>query len=238
MATRHVLQGVAHVARQRELIDRLGRRGYDTTAAENLLHVMEDALGHHRTHLAQVTGRRVSFISAPAKQRDRATHRETVKQQSGVYTTRTDASLEEALRECSADILKEPIPARLLQAVRSQPERGTRAAANGARHPARTTTPRANTNDPRCRGGQHGANDTAISPAMDQDSFRDMLAFSIGFAVEQNRPLLRRILNEHVSDEARHMLANKMIQHLELSGFQVDEERQIMTKRRGHHGHG
>jgi hypothetical protein len=32
---------------------------------------------------------------------------------------------------------------------------------------------------------------------MDHRSFRDMLAFSIGFAVTRSRHLLRRILKEH-----------------------------------------
>jgi hypothetical protein len=37
------------------------------------------------------------------------------------------------------------------------------------------------------------------------------------------RPLLRRILKEHVSDDARQMLARTVIEHLELSGFEIDE---------------
>jgi hypothetical protein len=52
------------------------------------------------------------------------------------------------------------------------------------------------------------------------------------------RPLPRRNLKEHVSDDARAMLAKKVIEHLELSGFTIDEFAQTMTKRRGHHGHG
>jgi hypothetical protein len=73
---------------------------------------------------------------------------------------------------------------------------------------------------------------------MDQRSFRDQLAFSIGFVIEQNRPLLRRILKEHVADDARQHLATRVVAHLELSDFKIDEERQIMTKRPPTHGHG
>jgi hypothetical protein len=62
-------------------------------------------------------------------------------------------------------------------------------------------------------------------------SFRDLLLFGIGFAIGQNRDLLRRILKEHVADDARQMLAKRVVDHLELSGFEIDEERQVMTKR-------
>jgi hypothetical protein len=33
--------------------------------------------------------------------------------------------------------------------------------------------------------------------------FRDLLLFGIGFAIQQNRALMRRILKEHVADDAR-----------------------------------
>jgi hypothetical protein len=42
---------------------------------------------------------------------------------------------------------------------------------------------------------------------------------------------MRRILIEHVADDARRMLAKKVIEHLELSGFEIDEGEQIMRKR-------
>jgi hypothetical protein len=76
------------------------------------------------------------------------------------------------------------------------------------------------------------------SRAMDHRSFRDMLLSSIGFAIESNRALLRRILKEHVSDDAREMLAKKVPAHLELSGFEIDEGEQLMRKRPPNHGHG
>jgi hypothetical protein len=40
-------------------------------------------------------------------------------------------------------------------------------------------------------------------PAMNRRSFRDQLAFSIGFLVSRSRDLLRRLLEEHVADDAR-----------------------------------
>ena len=73
---------------------------------------------------------------------------------------------------------------------------------------------------------------------MDHRSFRDMLTSAIGFVVQQNRALLRRILKEHAPDDARQMLGKKVVDHLELSGFQIDEKRQVMTKRPPTHGHG
>jgi hypothetical protein len=70
-------------------------------------------------------------------------------------------------------------------------------------------------------------------------SFRDLLLFGIGFAIRQNRDLLRRILKEHVADDARQMLAKRVVvEHLELSGFEIDEERQVMRKTPPTHGRG
>ena len=62
--------------------------------------------------------------------------------------------------------------------------------------------------------------------------------FGIGFAIQQNRDLLRRILKEHISDDARGQLAKKVVAHLELSGLEIDEEHQVMRKRPPTHGHG
>jgi hypothetical protein len=73
---------------------------------------------------------------------------------------------------------------------------------------------------------------------MDHRSFRDQLLFSIGFAIGQQRDLLRRLLKEHVTDATREQLAKRVVEHLELSGFEIDEARQTMTKRPGSHGHG
>ena len=65
-----------------------------------------------------------------------------------------------------------------------------------------------------------------------------MLAFSIGFVIERNRTLLLRILKEHVTDDARQMLGKKVIEHLELSGFEIHEDEQVMRKRPPTLGHG
>jgi hypothetical protein len=66
---------------------------------------------------------------------------------------------------------------------------------------------------------------------MDHRSFRDMLTFSIGFAVARERSLLRRILTEHAPDDARALPAQRVLEHLELSGFESDETAQVMRKR-------
>jgi hypothetical protein len=54
---------------------------------------------------------------------------------------------------------------------------------------------------------------------VDHRSFRDQLAFSIGFAVTRSRALLRRLLTEHAPDDARQMLAERVIGHLEQGGL-------------------
>jgi hypothetical protein len=69
-------------------------------------------------------------------------------------------------------------------------------------------------------------------------SFRDLLLFDIGFAIDRNRALLRRLLKEHVTDDTRHQLAKKVVEHLELSGFPIDEDQQVMRKKPPTHGHG
>jgi hypothetical protein len=81
---------------------------------------------------------------------------------------------------------------------------------------------------------------------VDHRSFRHQLVFSIGFAVTRSRTLLRRILKEqlrrilkeHAPDDAREQLAERVIQHLELSGFEIDEGAQVMKKRPPTPGHG
>jgi DNA-directed RNA polymerase specialized sigma54-like protein len=66
---------------------------------------------------------------------------------------------------------------------------------------------------------------------MDHRSFRNQLAFSIGFAVSRSRALLRRVLNEHAPDDARRVIAERVVEHLEKSGFVIDEAEQVMRKR-------
>jgi hypothetical protein len=75
-------------------------------------------------------------------------------------------------------------------------------------------------------------------PAMDHRSFRDQLAFSIGFAVSHSRGLLRRLLKDHITDDARRQLAERVIEHLELSGFEIDEAAQVMRTRAETKRHG
>ena len=70
---------------------------------------------------------------------------------------------------------------------------------------------------------------------MDQ-SFRDLLLFDIGFALDRNRALLRRLLTEHIIDDARQRLAKRVVEQLELSGFEIDEQERVMRKR--DHGRG
>jgi hypothetical protein len=67
---------------------------------------------------------------------------------------------------------------------------------------------------------------------VDQPSFRAQLTFSIGFAVSRSRDLLRRLLKDHVTDDARQMLAERVVEHLEQSGFEIDEERQALRRAR------
>ena len=73
---------------------------------------------------------------------------------------------------------------------------------------------------------------------MDHRSFRDQFAFSIGFAVTRSHALLRRILKEHAPDDARQMIAERVVEHLEQSGFEIDESEQVMRKRPPSANHG
>jgi len=68
---------------------------------------------------------------------------------------------------------------------------------------------------------------------VDHRSFRDQLAFSIGYAVSRSRELLLRLLKEHITDDARQQLAERVVEHLELSGFEIDEQERIMRKQDG-----
>ena len=66
----------------------------------------------------------------------------------------------------------------------------------------------------------------------------DLPLFSIGFVVSRSRDLLRRLLKEHVSEDAQQMLADRVLDHLELSGFEIDETDQVMRKRPPTRNHG
>jgi hypothetical protein len=69
------------------------------------------------------------------------------------------------------------------------------------------------------------------APPVDHRSFRDQLAFSIGFALSRSRGLLRRLLAEHAPDDARRQIAERVVQHLEASGFEVDEAGEALRKK-------
>jgi hypothetical protein len=62
-------------------------------------------------------------------------------------------------------------------------------------------------------------------------SFRDHLVFSIGFALSRSRGLLRRLLREHAPDDARQELAERVVKHLERSGFELDERAKRLRQR-------
>ncbi|MDF2780518.1 MAG: hypothetical protein K0S96_322 [Geminicoccaceae bacterium] len=62
-------------------------------------------------------------------------------------------------------------------------------------------------------------------------SFRDHLVFSIGFALSRSRGLLRRLLREHAPDDARQELAERVVEHLERSGFELDERARTLRQR-------
>ena len=70
---------------------------------------------------------------------------------------------------------------------------------------------------------------------MDHRSFRDQLVFSIGLAVGRSRDLS---VKEHVTDVARHELAERVVRDLEQSGFELDEEGQALRRRPPTRPHG
>jgi hypothetical protein len=55
--------------------------------------------------------------------------------------------------------------------------------------------------------------------------------FSIGFALSRSRDLLRRLLREHAPDDARRELAERVVEELELSGFELDEQGRTLRQR-------
>jgi hypothetical protein len=71
---------------------------------------------------------------------------------------------------------------------------------------------------------------------MNHRSFRDLLLFDIAFGVDRNHALLRRLLKEHVTDDARQQLAKRVVDQLELSVFEIDEQERVMRKRDGGRG--
>ena len=45
------------------------------------------------------------------------------------------------------------------------------------------------------------------------------------------RALLREILTKHAPDAAKEQLAERVVKHLELAGFELDEDEQALRKR-------
>jgi hypothetical protein len=66
-------------------------------------------------------------------------------------------------------------------------------------------------------GDQIAAEQNENVPMRHPWTFRQHLVFSLGLAISRSRLLLRR-LREHVSDQTRHELAERVISHLEQSG--------------------
>ena len=66
---------------------------------------------------------------------------------------------------------------------------------------------------------------------MDHGSFRAQLVFSIGFALSRSRDLLRRLIREHAPDDARRELAERVVNELERSGFELDDQARILRQR-------
>ncbi len=83
----------------------------------------------------------------------------------------------------------------------------------------------------RSSGVVSAENRTRTSTPVDHRSFRDQLAFSIGFAVTRSRDLLRRILKKHAPDDARQMLAQRVVEHLEQAGFEIDEAGEALRRK-------
>jgi hypothetical protein len=55
--------------------------------------------------------------------------------------------------------------------------------------------------------------------------------FSIGFAVSRRRDLLRRIFKEHTPANARRQLAERVVQRLEATAFEVDEAGEALRRK-------
>jgi hypothetical protein len=52
-----------------------------------------------------------------------------------------------------------------------------------------------------------------------------------GSALTRSRELLRRILREHAPDEVRRQLAERVVEHLERSNFEIDEASKALWQR-------
>ena len=66
---------------------------------------------------------------------------------------------------------------------------------------------------------------------MDHSSLRAQLVSAVAYVAGQSRQLLRRIARDHTADDAGPMLGERVVQHLELSGFEINEAEQTIRKR-------
>jgi len=69
-------------------------------------------------------------------------------------------------------------------------------------------------------------------------SIHGQLVFAIGYVASRSRGLLRDILKQHVSYGPRKELGKRVVEHLELSGFEIDEEGQATRKKPPTKDHG
>ena len=66
---------------------------------------------------------------------------------------------------------------------------------------------------------------------MDHDSFRDPARVQHRLALSRSRDLLRRLLKEHTPDDARQQVAERVIEHLEQSSFELDDGGQALRRK-------
>ena len=55
----------------------------------------------------------------------------------------------------------------------------------------------------------------------------------MGYPISRSRDLLRR---EHITDDTRQQLAKRVVEQLERSGFEIDEQERVMRKKDGERG--
>lgn len=79
---------------------------------------------------------------------------------------------------------------------------------------------------------------TLRSRAMDHTSLRTQLVFAVGYIAGRSRSLLRRIVKEHTPDDAERMFGERVVAHLEQSGFEIDEGEGTIRKRSPTRPHG
>jgi hypothetical protein len=114
MAARHVREGGARVARQRQLVVELLCHGYDARMAQNVLATLETSLRQYQEHLAALltATRRPRFVYARAERSTLPRHRAA-----RTWSSCHAPGLGEALRQIEAELLTETVPEKLLRAL-------------------------------------------------------------------------------------------------------------------------